>query len=91
MFSKEFRQRLELGKYTRWAVDLTEQHLQTLLWAFLLLGRCLLRRGLSCKPQYRVKARVAVPFGLVVPLRGRGLKVFRREQERIRSRAWLGR
>jgi hypothetical protein len=32
MFSEEFRQRLKLGKYTRWAVDLTEQQLEPVLW-----------------------------------------------------------
>jgi hypothetical protein len=32
MFSDDFRKRLELGKYTRWAVNLTEPHLEALLW-----------------------------------------------------------
>ncbi len=32
MFSEEFRQRLTTGKYSRWAVDLTEQQLEALLW-----------------------------------------------------------
>ena len=33
MFSEQFRKRIEVGKYTRWAKDLTEEHLEALLWA----------------------------------------------------------
>jgi hypothetical protein len=32
MFSDSFRQRLALGKYTKWAENLTEPHLEALLW-----------------------------------------------------------
>ena len=32
MFSDEFRRRLALGKYSNWAVDLTEQQLEALIW-----------------------------------------------------------
>jgi hypothetical protein len=32
MFSDEFRQRLAIGKHTRWAEKLTERHLEALLW-----------------------------------------------------------
>jgi hypothetical protein len=32
MFSDEFRQRLAVGKYARWAVDLNEQQLEALIW-----------------------------------------------------------
>jgi hypothetical protein len=32
MFSPEFRERLRLGKYSRWAVDLTEDQLEAVLW-----------------------------------------------------------
>jgi hypothetical protein len=32
MFSKEFRQELQIGKYTKWAVDLSEDDLQALFW-----------------------------------------------------------
>jgi hypothetical protein len=32
MFSDSFRERLRLGKYSRWAVDLTEAHLEAVLW-----------------------------------------------------------
>ena len=31
-FSKSFRKKIALGKYTSWAVDLTEDSLETLLW-----------------------------------------------------------
>lgn len=31
-FSEGFRQRLKLGKYTRWASNLSEAHLEALLW-----------------------------------------------------------
>ena len=33
MFSPEYRKRLKYGKYTRWAVDLTEDQLEALFWA----------------------------------------------------------
>ena len=33
MFSPEFRRKLQLGKYTKWAIDLTEAQLEALLWA----------------------------------------------------------
>src|SRR4051794_9649180 len=33
MFSQTFRERLEIGKYTSWASDLTEERLFALLWA----------------------------------------------------------
>jgi uncharacterized protein (TIGR02996 family) len=32
MFSDQFRQRLKVGKYSRWAEDLTKPHLEALLW-----------------------------------------------------------
>jgi hypothetical protein len=32
MFSDEFRERLRLGKYSRWAVNLTEAQLEAILW-----------------------------------------------------------
>jgi hypothetical protein len=32
MFSTEFRERLRLGKYSRWAVNLTEPQLEAILW-----------------------------------------------------------
>ncbi len=32
MFSEEFRARLRTGKYSRWAVDLTEEQLELVLW-----------------------------------------------------------
>lgn len=32
MFSDEFRERLRLGKYSRWAVNLTEDQLEAILW-----------------------------------------------------------
>jgi hypothetical protein len=32
MFSEDFRKRLALGEHTRWATDLTQDHLQALLW-----------------------------------------------------------
>ena len=32
MFSDSFRERLRLGKYSRWAVDLTEAQLEAVLW-----------------------------------------------------------
>ncbi len=32
MFSDEFRERLRIGKYSRWAVDLTEQQLEAVIW-----------------------------------------------------------
>jgi hypothetical protein len=32
VFSEEFRRRLALGKYTRWAVNLTEDQLEVILW-----------------------------------------------------------
>ncbi len=32
MFSPEFRERLRLGKYSRWAVNLTEAQLEAVLW-----------------------------------------------------------
>jgi hypothetical protein len=32
MFSEEFRERLRLGKYSRWAVNLTESQLEAILW-----------------------------------------------------------
>lgn len=43
MFSDEFRQRLAHGKYTNWAVDLTEEHLEGLLW---MVGEYAHRAGL---------------------------------------------
>ena len=33
MFSVEFRRRLQFGKYTKWAIDLTEDQMEALLWA----------------------------------------------------------
>jgi hypothetical protein len=33
MFSKQFLEKISKDKYARWAVDLTEDHLETLLWA----------------------------------------------------------
>jgi hypothetical protein len=33
MFSKQFRERIAKYKYARWAVDLTEDDLEALLWA----------------------------------------------------------
>ena len=32
MFSPEFRERLRLGKYSRWAVNLTEAQLEAIIW-----------------------------------------------------------
>jgi hypothetical protein len=32
MFSDEFKEKLSHGKYTRWAVNLTEEHLHAVLW-----------------------------------------------------------
>jgi hypothetical protein len=32
-FNDAFRQGIALGKYTRWAVDLTEEQLEAVLWA----------------------------------------------------------
>lgn len=32
MFSAEFRERLRYGKYSRWAVDLTEPELEAVIW-----------------------------------------------------------
>jgi uncharacterized protein (TIGR02996 family) len=32
MFSDEFRNRLKIGKYSKWAVDLSEAHMEALLW-----------------------------------------------------------
>lgn len=32
MFSPEFRERLRLGKYSRWAVNLTEAQLEAVIW-----------------------------------------------------------
>jgi hypothetical protein len=32
MFSEEFRERLRLGKYSRWAVNLTEAELEAIIW-----------------------------------------------------------
>ncbi len=32
MFSPEFRERLRLGKYSRWAANLTEAELEAILW-----------------------------------------------------------
>ena len=37
MFSPEFRERLRLGKYSRWAVNLTEGQLEAIIWMF---GEC---------------------------------------------------
>ena len=33
MFTDEFRRQLEIGKYTRWASQLTPEQMQGLLWA----------------------------------------------------------
>jgi hypothetical protein len=33
MFSEQFRKNLETGKYSKRAVDLTDEHLEALLWA----------------------------------------------------------
>ena len=33
MFSMEFREKIRFGKYSRWAVDLTEEQLPALFWA----------------------------------------------------------
>ena len=33
MFSPEFRKKLRFGKYTSWAIDLTEDQLEALFWA----------------------------------------------------------
>jgi len=38
-FSTEFRERLATGKYTKWAVDLTENQLNVVLWAAGEFGR----------------------------------------------------
>lgn len=32
MFSTEFREKLQLGKYSRWAVNLTEAQLEAIIW-----------------------------------------------------------
>jgi hypothetical protein len=32
MFSEQFRERLRYGKYSKWAVDLTEDQLQAIIW-----------------------------------------------------------
>lgn len=32
MFSSDFRERLQLGKYSRWAVNLTEAELEAIIW-----------------------------------------------------------
>lgn len=37
MFSPEFRKRLRLGKYSRWAVKLTEDQLEAIIW---IVGEC---------------------------------------------------
>jgi len=33
MFSEDFRQKLQIGKYTRWAAELTDDQLEAALWA----------------------------------------------------------
>jgi hypothetical protein len=33
MFSESFRENLKHGKYSEWATDLTQEHLEALLWA----------------------------------------------------------
>jgi hypothetical protein len=52
VFSDQFRRRLSLGKYTRWASDLSEQELEAVLWA---IGEYGVRAGeiLACLDRHR--------------------------------------
>jgi hypothetical protein len=56
MFSDEFRQRLASGKYTRWAVNLTEPQLAAVLW---MVGEYGYRAPVVLKPLKRHRDEVA--------------------------------
>ena len=68
MFTDDFRRRLALGKYTRWASDLSEDQLAAALWAAGEFGyraagvlECLDRRAAEVPPCYAYpRARIGL-------------------------------
>ncbi len=58
MFSEAFRQKLEMGKYTNWAANLTESHMEALLW---LIGEYGFRAPLVLKLLEKDKKEGAIP------------------------------